>query len=135
MYRARFEAQNRPEAEDKPRFMMAVNVIAADTDARAQYLQSSQQLAFARLRSGQPGKLPAPTDDLSEISSPQSRQIDQALRISAVGSPATIRTGLTELISTYQPDELILTGQIHDPQAREHSFRLAAEVLDGMSAT
>ena len=39
---------------------------------------------------------------------------------------------LAALIERYQPDELILTGQIHDAEARRNSFRIAAEVLDDM---
>ena len=132
VYRDRFEPAGRPDAEDGPRFMLAVNVIAADTDEQARFLQSSQQLAFARLRSGKPGKLPAPTYDLSEITPPLQRMVGEALRISAVGSPKTVQEQLTALIDRYKPDELILTGQIHDPEARRNSFRIAAEVIEGM---
>ncbi|MDO5641807.1 MAG: LLM class flavin-dependent oxidoreductase [Paracoccus sp. (in: a-proteobacteria)] len=132
LYRETFQPAARAEAETGPHFMLAVNVIAADTDQQAQFLQSSQQLAFARLRSGRPGKLPRPTDDLSEITPPVARMVGQALRVSAVGSPATVRDQLAGLIAAYRPDELILTGQIHDPQARQKSFRIAAEVLDDM---
>lgn len=133
LYRDRFEPAGRADAPDGPHFMLAVNVIAADTDGEADYLQSSQKLAFARLRSGKPGKLPAPTRDLSEITPPLERMVSQALRVSAVGSPATVRTQLAQLIEQYKPDELILTGQIHDPEARRNSFRIAAEVLDDMA--
>lgn len=113
-----------------PKFMLAVNVIAADTDEQACYLRTSVQQAFARLRSGTPGKLPAPVDDIdAEIGVALRRGVDQALRISAVGAPATVRAQLTDLIAKYQPDEVILTGQIHDPAARKHSFTLAAEAL------
>lgn len=133
-YRDRFTPQNRPDAETGPNFMLAVNVISADTDSEARHLQSSQQLAFSRLRSGRPGKLPKPSDDLSEITPPLQRMVGEALRISAVGSPATVRDQLSALIGRYQPDELILTGQIHDPEARRNSFRIAAEVLDDMNA-
>lgn len=133
LYREQFEPAGRADATDGPRFMLAVNVITADSDERARFLQSSQQLAFARLRSGKPGKLPAPSDDLSEISSMQEKIVNQALRISAVGSPITIRRQLSELIVQYRPDELILTGQIHDSEARRRSFRLAAEVLDDIN--
>ncbi|MFD1794778.1 LLM class flavin-dependent oxidoreductase [Paracoccus aurantiacus] len=132
LYRDRFEPAGRPEAEDGPHFMLAVNVIAADTDEEARFLQSSQQLAFARLRSGQPGKLPAPTSDLSEITPPLQRMVSQALRVSAVGDAASVRDQLSSLIAQYKPDELILTGQIHNPEARRTSFRIAAEVLDDM---
>ena len=110
--------------------MLAVNVIAADTDAEAVRLRTSVQQAFARLRSGNPGKLPAPVDDIdAEIGPALRRGVDQALRISAVGSPATVRRQLAELVAKYQPDELILTGQIHDHGARKRSFTIAAEAL------
>ena len=132
LYRRQFEPAGRADAEDGPRFMLAVNVIAAATDAEAEYLQSSQKLAFARLRSGRPGKLPAPTEDLAEITPPLERMVGQALRISAVGGPDRVRRQLADLIVEYRPDELILTGQIHDPEARRESFRIAAGVLDDM---
>ncbi len=132
LYREGFQPAGRADAEDAPRFMLAVNVIAASTDEEAQFLHSSQRLAFARLRSGRPGKLPAPARDLSEITPPLQRMVDKALSISAVGSPQTVRSQLAGLIRRYNPDELILTGQIHDPEARRNSFRIAAELLDDM---
>jgi len=132
VYRERFQPAGHVEAEEGPRFMLAINVIAAETDERARYLQSSQQLAFARLRSGRPGRLPAPTEDLAEITPALQRGVEQALKISAVGSPATVRAQLSALVAQYRPDEVILTGQIHDPQARQESFRLAAEVMEGL---
>lgn len=132
VYRDRFQPAGRAEAEEAPRFMLAINVIAAETDEQARYLQSSQQLAFARLRSGRPGRLPAPTEDLAEITPALQRGVEQALKISAVGSPATVRAQLSALVARYRPNEVILTGQIHDPQARQESFRLAAEVMEGL---
>ncbi|WP_313136266.1 LLM class flavin-dependent oxidoreductase [Paracoccus jeotgali] len=132
VYRERFQPAGHAEAEEGPRFMLAINVIAAETDEQARYLQSSQQLAFARLRSGRPGRLPAPTEDLAEITPALQRGVEQALKISAVGSPATVRAQLSALVAQYRPDEIILTGQIHDPQARQESFRLAAEVMEGL---
>ena len=125
-YRATF----RPSAHlDQPWFMMAAGVCAADTDAEAQYLRSSQVLAFARLRSGKPGRLPPPTHDLSEVP-PQVRSgVEQALSCAAVGSPATVRAQLADLIARHQPDEIMLTGMIHDHNARLHSFDIAAQVM------
>lgn len=127
LYRARF----RPGPwGDTPRFMLAVNLIAADTDAEAQRLRTSQQQSFARLRSGRPGLLPPPVDDLDAVVDPGARRmVDAALRISAVGGPATLRSAFDDLIARYAPDELILTGNIWDPDARLRSFEIGAEVL------
>ena len=114
---------------DAPCFMMAAGVCAADTDAQAEYLRSSQILAFARLRTGQPGKLPAPRHDLSEVPVLVRAGVDEALSCAAIGSPATIKTQLADLIDRHQPDEILLTGMIHDHAARLHSFDIAAQVL------
>jgi luciferase family oxidoreductase group 1 len=113
-----------------PKFMLAINVIGAETDVEAQYLRTSVQQAFARLRSGTPGKLPRPVDDIdAEIGPALRRGVDQALRINATGSAVTVRSQLSEIISKYQPDEVILTGQIHDQEARKRSFTIAAEAF------
>ena len=117
---------------DRPYAMMAAGVTAAETDAEAALLRSSQILAFARLRTGRPGKLPRPTDDLSEIPAPVMAQVRQALSCSATGSATTIRRELAALIERYGPDEVMITGMIHDHAARLKSVTIAAEVLDGL---
>ncbi len=131
IYRERFQ----PSAQlDRPHFMLAANVFAADTDAEGRRLRTSMQQAFARLRTGQPGKLPAPVDDIAaEIGPDMTRAVDHALRVSAVGSPETVRSQLDAMIRRYAPDELILTGQIHDHAARLRSFEIAAEVLGDLT--
>jgi luciferase family oxidoreductase group 1 len=114
----------------RPYFMMLAGICAAETDEEAAYLRSSQILAFARLRSGRPGKLPYPTRALdSEISREMGAQVGAALSCSAVGSPSTVRDQLLNLLNTYQPDEFMLTGMIHDHAARIRSFEIAATVL------
>jgi luciferase family oxidoreductase group 1 len=114
----------------RPYAMMAAGVCAAETDAEAHYLRSSQLLAFSNLRTGNPGKLPYPTDDLvSQIPAPVLAQVQRAMSCSATGSSTTIRGQLQKLINTYQPDEILVTGMIHDHAARVRSFQIAAEVL------
>ena len=55
--------------------------------------------------------------------------VNEALRVSATGSPATVRRQLAALIDRYRPEEVILTGQIHDHAARLRSFEIAAEAM------
>ncbi|RDW13741.1 LLM class flavin-dependent oxidoreductase [Paracoccus thiocyanatus] len=129
LYRERFEAT---EFGQRPRFMLAVNVIAADSDAEAQRLRSSQQISFARLRTGMPGLLPPPVDDVLEaIPVRILPAVNAALAVSAIGSPATVAAELEGLIARYRPDELILVGNIYDQAARHRSFAMAAEILRG----
>lgn len=127
IYRSTF----RPSASiAKPYVMVAAGVCAADTDAEANYLRSSQMLAFARLRTGQPGKLPLPTENVAaEVPAPVLEQIEYALSCSAVGSPETVTRQLQAIIEKYQPDELIVTGTIHDHAMRVRSFETVAGIL------
>ena len=114
----------------QPYAMMAVNVFAAQTEAEARRLRTTMQQAFYRLRTGRPGKLPAPVDDLSTVV-PDSAlpALKAALEVSAVGAPAQVETQMRDLIDRFQPDEVILTGQIHDHAARLRSFEIGAEVM------
>ena len=125
----------RPSAQlARPYFMMAAGVCAADTDAQADYLRSSQVLAFARLRMGRPGKLPRPQADLSEIPPQMLAEVNRALACAAVGSAATVKAQLAQLITDFRPDEVILTGMIHDHAARLRSFEIAAGVMHELIA-
>jgi luciferase family oxidoreductase group 1 len=118
----------------KPYFMLAAGVCAAATDEEAEYLRSSQMLAFALLRTGRPGKLPHPVADLStEIPAPVLAQVRQALSCSATGSPETVGRELSVLVERYKPEELMVTGMIHDHAARMRSFAIAAEVLSNIA--
>ena len=118
------------ERHPRPHFILAANVFAAKTDAEGAYLKSSMEQAFVNLRTGNPGKLPKPHEGYYERLDPTGKaMLDQALAVSAVGSPDTVRVQLAALIERYRPDEVILTGQIHDHQARLNSFAIAADAM------
>ncbi len=127
VYRDSFRPSERwPE----PYFILALNVFAADTDAEAARLQTSMIQAFANLRTGRPGPLPRPVDDVEAVLDPASLAMArQALRCSVVGAPRAVAAGLSRFIETYRPQEVILTGQIHDHAARMHSFSIAARAM------
>jgi alkanesulfonate monooxygenase SsuD/methylene tetrahydromethanopterin reductase-like flavin-dependent oxidoreductase (luciferase family) len=56
-------------------------------------------------------------------------EVRAALSCSAVGAPQTVKTQLRAILARYQPDELIISGMIHDPAARLRSFEIAAKAL------
>ena len=117
----------------QPYVMVAAGVCAAPTDEEAAYLRTSQQLAFARLRTGQPGKLPRPVADLSaEVAPHVIAQVNAAMSFSATGSPDTVRQRLSQMVDRLQPDELMITGMIHDHAARLRSFKIAADILSDL---
>ncbi len=117
-------------ALEKPHVMAAMSVIAAETDAEAVTLASSQDQAFVKLRSGDPGKLPPPLpgyrDSLPATTLAMLESMDVAR---AVGSPATVRERIGRFIDRTQADEIIVSGATYDPAAREESLRLTMAVL------
>ena len=122
------------ETLEKPHAMIAVNVFAADTEAEAVKMRTTMQQAFYRLRTGQPGKMPAPVDDISTvIPAGAQHQIDAALQVNATGTRDQVADQLRAIIDRYQPDEVILTGQIFHHEQRLRSFELAAEVMREMN--
>jgi luciferase family oxidoreductase group 1 len=125
IYRERFRPSDRLAA---PRVMLGVNVFAADTDAEARRLFSSQQQAFLNLRRGRPGKLPPPIDDFEASVDRYGRaMLADALACAVVGGPDTVRDGLRAFAASTGADELMVTAQIFDHAARKRSFTILAE--------
>ena len=129
LYRAGFQPSS---ALSKPHVMIAVTVVAADTDAAARRLFTSLQQAFVALRSGTPGLLRPPVDDFDATVPPAVRSsVDHALRYAVVGSPETVRQGLARLVDETAADEVMITAQIYDQAARRRSYEIVATVRDG----
>ena len=121
------------ERLSEPYFMMAAGLHAADTDEEARYHRSSQILSFARLRTGTPGRLSRPVENVADhVPASAIAGAEAALSVSATGGPDTVRRQLRALIDRYRPDELMLTGMMFDPEARKRSFEIGAEVLSDM---
>jgi luciferase family oxidoreductase group 1 len=130
VYRTTFRPSQRLA---EPYVLIGVGVCAAETDEEATFLRSSQVQAFARLMSGKPGKLPVPIDQLDlEVPRHIISQVEQALSCSATGSLRIVRKKLKLLIDIYKPDELMVTGMIHDHDARVRSFGIASEALSDL---
>ena len=119
----------------RPRVMIGVNVVAADTDEEAHVLLTSLQQAFVNLRSGQPTPLPPPVPGFGEGLAPQQAAIlDDVLACAAIGSPTTVAHRLQSLAARTEADEMILTSQIFDHRARVRSFEIVAGLRDQVAA-
>lgn len=127
LYRHRFEPS---QYLDKPYVMAGFNVFAADTDEEARLLFSSIQQAFVNLRTGNAGQLPPPVLNYEQSLDPRfASAIKAALACSAVGNKETIRQQIDAFVERTGVDELMVTAQIFDHQARLHSFQLLAEAV------
>jgi luciferase family oxidoreductase group 1 len=126
LYRRTFRPS---QQQARPYVMLGVNVVAADSDEEARLLLTSLQQAFVNLRSGRPAPLPMPVPGFDARLAPEQKALlDDVLACAAVGAPDTVLDGLQNLISRTGADELILTSQIYDHQARLRSFEIAADL-------
>jgi len=111
---------------DKPYFIAAANIFAADTEDEARLLMSSMAQSFVNLRRGRPGPLPPPRADVfAELTEGERAMLDSALACSFAGAPETVREGLQRFAAETGADELILACQMFDPAARLKSYALA----------
>jgi luciferase family oxidoreductase group 1 len=126
VYRERFQPS---QQLDRPYVMLGLNVFVADTDNEARRLFSSLQQAFINLRSGRPGPLPPPVDDMEPLLDGRAMAILRgALACAVVGSPQNVALGLDAFIARHRPDEIMVTAQIFDHAARLRSFELLSQI-------
>ena len=131
IYRREFR---RSETLQQPYVMLGLNVVAAETDQEARRLFTSLQQAFVNLRTGRPGPLPPPVEDIeARIDASAHHLLEQTLARSVVGSPETVSAGLSDFIERNKPDEVMVTAQIFDHSARVRSFEIVAETF-GLAA-
>lgn len=114
----------------KPHAMLALNVVAAETDAEAERLFTTQQQAFVKLRRGDIGLVQPPIDDIESWWTPHEKAgVERALSCKVVGDVNTVREGVAAFIDRHRPDELLLTANIFDHEARVRSFEIAADAM------
>lgn len=128
IYRERFK----PSIQlDKPYVMPCVNVIAADSDAEADYLSTSMLQMFMGVVTGDRKPMPPPVDDMSSVWSPQQQMmVQQMLACTFIGSRETVRADLDEFISQTSADELMIASYIYDFDQRLKSHRLIADAVE-----
>ncbi|HEX7128237.1 MAG TPA: LLM class flavin-dependent oxidoreductase [Thermodesulfobacteriota bacterium] len=124
LYRSRFKPSRQL---DRPYAMVGVNVIAAETDAEARRLWTTQQMAFTDVFRGARGPSRPPIDDIERYWTPREKPLVMAmLARSIVGSPRTVRAGIDALVAETGADELIVVSDVYDHAARLRSFELIA---------
>jgi len=119
----------------KPYVMLGFNVFAAETDEEAAFRATSWQQAFVNLRSGRPGRLPPPVAGYRERVGPaENALLDSVLSCSAVGSRDTVRARLQAFVDQTGADELMITSQVFDHEARLRSYEITAGLRDEIAA-
>ncbi len=112
-----------------PYAMVAVNVIAADTDAEARRLFTSLQQQFTNMLRRARGLLPPPLDDIESYWSPAEKaQASNMLRYAFAGSADTVRSALRNCIAETAADEVMVASAIFEHAARLRSYEILGEI-------
>ena len=127
IYRSHF----RPSAVlDAPHAMAAFNIIAAETDAEAEYLASSLMQSFVALRTGNPRQLPPPVEGYVASLPPHfAAAFTDVLSASAIGDAQTVTSGVKAFAARTQADEIIVACSVFDHAKRKRSLEITASVF------
>jgi luciferase family oxidoreductase group 1 len=125
LYRSRFEPSSRL---DKPRVILGVAAIAAETEERAEALARAHDLASLRLMQNRPGPVPTPEEAAAHPWTDHELEVvRQRRRFVSVGTPERVRDDLERRRTEADADELVITTQVHDPAERRLSYELIAK--------
>jgi len=120
-------------AGPKPRAMVGVNVVAADSDAEGARLLTSLQQRFLGMQRGVRGPLPRPVASMDGLWSEAERAgVQRMLAATASGGPDKVRRELQAIVERTRADELIVACATHDHAARLRSYEILAS-LAGLS--
>ena len=126
LYREEFRPS---EVLRKPYFIVAVQVIAAETDAAARRLFTTPQQRFLRLIRNQPVELLPPVDSMKPLWQDYERAaVESKLRAAIVGSDATVKAGLEKLVEDTAADEVIIVTDTYEHADRIESYRRVAGI-------
>ena len=126
-----YREQFRPgDVLKKPHMIVAVQVIAAETDAAARRLFTTPQQRFLRLIRNQPVELLPPVDSMEPLWRDDLERAAVASRLGAaiVGSEATVKAGLEKLVRETGADEVIVVTDTYEHSDRLQSYERVASV-------
>lgn len=113
----------------KPYVMVALPLVAAQTDQQAQYLSSTQKQRILALLRGEGLWLKPPVDSMQGLWTEQERAfVDDFLSLNICGGPISIRHKLEQLVNTLAIDELMFTNDMYHHQDRLTALDILAEI-------
>jgi luciferase family oxidoreductase group 1 len=128
LYRERFRPSPHLGA---PRALLAVSVVCAETDERADELARSFDLAWLRIVQGKRGRYPSVAEATAYPYTAAEREVVRANRERLfAGAPATVERRLRRLAEAAGVGEVMVLTMIDDHAARRRSHELLAEAFE-----
>ncbi len=118
----------------EPYVIIGVPLVAAPTDAEAQFLASSVQQRVLGILTGQRGRLQPPVADYLQSLHPQERAaVADFLAAAVIGGPDTVRQGFAALAQATQADEFMLVCDVYDVDLRLRALDIAAQAVQRLA--
>jgi luciferase family oxidoreductase group 1 len=132
LYRDGFRSNNR---HSKPHLIVAVPVLAAETDVAARRLLTTPQQRFLRLIRNKPVELLPPVDSMDGLwSNVEQEAVNARLAAAIVGSEATVKAGLMALADETEADEIIAVTDTYEHADRLDSYERLSRVVAEIDA-
>lgn len=120
---------------NEPYVMTCLNVVAAESDEKAEWLSSSMKRMMMGVVTGERNPLQPPIDDLSSVwNYRQKAAVQQMLKHSLIGSKETVTEKLLEFLDQTRSNEVMITSHIYNQQAKLKSYRLFADIMQNTNA-
>jgi luciferase family oxidoreductase group 1 len=116
-----------------PRTIVAAGIVVGDDDEDAARRALPGGVAMLRLRQGRPAPIPSVEEAealLPRLAGQERAVVDEAVARAIVGSAETVHAALLDLIERTAADELMLTSQVTDPEARAQALERVAQAFE-----
>jgi luciferase family oxidoreductase group 1 len=132
LYRERFRPS---DGLPKPYLLVAVQMIAAETDAAARRMFTTPQQRLLGAIRGEPVELLPPVDSIEPLWHLAERAaVESRMGAAIVGSDATVQAGLEKLTSDTRADEVILVTETYEHSDRVDSYQRVAHIASKILA-
>jgi luciferase family oxidoreductase group 1 len=130
LYRRTFQPSDELQ---EPYAIVAVPVVAADTDEQAKLIASSMYLSFLNLIRNHPRPVLPPIENVEQLANPLERAaVQKKLGAAIIGNPDTVRRGLERVLEETQANELMIVSNAYDHADRLRSYEITAQVAGGV---
>lgn len=118
---------------DKPKVIVGLNAIIADTDEEANLLATTSLQFFLNVVTGERSGMKPPVADIERLVPPHILNMAKSMTAcSVIGSPATVKTQLQALQDKVRADELMAVSYIYDKDKQAHSYEAFAQVVSSL---
>ncbi|MBH0055927.1 LLM class flavin-dependent oxidoreductase [Pseudoalteromonas sp. SWXJZ94C] len=126
LYKREFKASS---VLDKPYVMLALPLVAADTDDEAQHLSTTSKQRVLALIRGKELWLKPPVDTMDGLWSEQERaHVENFLSLSVTGGHVSIKHKLEMIVKQLEVDEFIFTNDLFDEEKRHRALEILMEI-------